>query len=324
MKLLTITLNPVYDIFYTIPHFQPYRENLANKVEVFTGGKAINVSRALRVNGYDNTAVLLLGKENSQAFENGIRADGIDARFYYTEGRIRENLTTLTDGIPETRICVNTFSVKEETLDTILTDLQSLIDRDTIVVCSGKFPQGLTMTTCMAFLRKLMAITPYVALDSQTFGAAEILALQPWMIKPNAEELEALIGYSCTDTETIEKAAEALHRGGIAHVLVSLGGDGAIYCGALGQFRIEVPSLTPQSTIGAGDSTLAGFVSAFAEGLDGTACVTRACAFGSAACLEPGTNPPRPETIATITPTIRVIAKNKVPSVPPMSGLDNQ
>ena len=126
MKLLTVTLNPVYDRFYHIAAFQPYRENLAAKVEVFPGGKAVNVSRALTKNGYDNTALLLLGRENCQAFENAIRAEGIIPLCYYTDGQLRENLTFLSEGMPETRLCVNTFSATPQVLRTILDDLRSV------------------------------------------------------------------------------------------------------------------------------------------------------------------------------------------------------
>ena len=308
MKLLTVTLNPVYDRFYHIPAFQPYRENLASKVEVFPGGKAVNVSRALTRNGYDNTALLLLGRENCAEFEKAIRAEGIAPLCYYTDGHLRENLTFLSDGIPETRVCVNTFSATLEILQAILDDLKQRIDGNTAVVCSGKFPKGLTVVECMAFIREMMAITPYVALDSQTFGANEIVALKPWLIKPNSEEIEALVGHPCHGLEALLEAADSLFQGGIAHVLVSLGGDGALYCGELGRYRIEVPAIRPFSTIGAGDSTLAGFLSAYSEGLDAAACLTRACAFGTAACLEAGTNPPLPDKVVSISKQIRITA----------------
>ena len=185
MKIITVTLNPVYDLFFTIPEFKPYRENLATKIEVFPGGKAVNVSRALTANGYDNTAVLVLGKENGDAFARSIEEEGIRPLIYRVEGRVRENLTTLTDGIPETRICVNTFSLEKETLGRILEDLTARIDGDTAVVISGKFPKGLTMTDCTDFVRGLQTVTPYVVLDSQTFGAEEIRSLKPWLIKPS-------------------------------------------------------------------------------------------------------------------------------------------
>ncbi len=306
MKIVTVTLNPVYDLFYTIPNFQPYRENLAAKVEVFPGGKAVNVSRALKANGHDSTAFLLLGKDNGQAFVSAMENEGLCTRIYRTDGRVRENLTTLTDGIPETRICVHTFSITKEILDHVADDLVSLVDGDTTVVISGKFPKGLTLSDCTDFVRRLQTVTRYIALDSQTFGAEEIRSLKPWLIKPNEEEIEALIGHPCSDLPSLIDAAEDLYWGGIANVLISLGGNGALYVGELGGFRIEVPSITPLSTIGAGDSTLAGFLSAYADGLDAVACLTRACAFGTAACLEEGTNPPKPEKVAELSHTVRV------------------
>ena len=103
MKIITVNLNPAYDIYYRVPGFRQYKENLAESVSVFTGGKGMNVSRALKTNGIGSTAYLLLGRENSKAYTDGITADGIDARIFYASGRIRENLTFLTDGIPETR-----------------------------------------------------------------------------------------------------------------------------------------------------------------------------------------------------------------------------
>jgi fructose-1-phosphate kinase PfkB-like protein len=163
------------------------------------------------------------------------------------------------------------------------------------------------MDDCTDFVRSLQRITPYVALDSQTFGAAEILSLKPWLIKPNEEEIEALVGHPCPDLPSRIEAADTLYAGGICNVLLSLGGNGALYVGESGRFRIEVPAISPLSTIGAGDSTLAGFLSAYAEGLDGVACLARACAFGSAACLEPGTNPPRPDSVDRMTDAIRVL-----------------
>jgi len=306
VKIVTVTLNPVFDLFYTIPHFQPYRENLASKVEVFPGGKAVNVSRALKANGYESTAVLVLGEENGQAFEASMEAEGLNTRIYRVKGRIRENLTTLTEGVPETRICIHTFSLTKEILDSIADDLLSLVNSDTAVVISGKFPKGLTMNDCTDFVRHLQKVTPYIALDSQTFGAEEILTLKPWLIKPNEEEIASLVGHPCTDLPSLTEAANAIHRGGVGNVLISLGGDGALYVGELGSFCIEVPAIAPLSTIGAGDSTLAGFLSAYTEGLDAVTCLTRACAFGTAACLEEGTAPPRPQIIAEIQRSISV------------------
>ena len=104
------------------------------------------------------------------------------------------------------------------------------------------------------------------------------------------------------------RAAEELHQKGIRNVVISLGSRGAVYCGELGRCYVETPAITPLSTVGAGDSTVAGFLAAYTDKPDMIACMRTACAFGTACCLEPGTNPPTPEKIATIASQIKVVA----------------
>ncbi len=306
MKILTVTLNPAYDIFYTVPGFLPNRENLATAVSVFTGGKGLNLSRALKAGGCTSTAFLLLGKNNGPAFEEAVRQSGVDAHVFYVDGRVRENLTLLTEGGPETRISEQSFSVTPALLDRVLQDLTEAIDSETVVVLAGSFPRGLTREEMLRFVGALRALTPYLVLDSKSFSAADTVALRPWLIKPNAEELEAFADHPCNTEDEILAAAEALHRRGIPHVLVSLGGDGALYCGDTGRYRITVPPITPLSTVGAGDSTVAGFLAAYVSGAALPTCLARACAFGSAACLMPGTNPPKRQTIEELAERITV------------------
>lgn len=307
MKIITINLNPAYDIFYRVPGFCPYKENLAESVSVFTGGKGINVSRALTVNGIGSTAFILLGKENPQAYTNGIMSDGIDARIFYTSGRIRENLTFLSDGQPETRVSVNDFYASEQDLDEILQALSAETTRDCVIICSGKFPKGISADTAMFFVRELKKLSDRVVLDSNTFTAEQTAALSPWLIKPNDEEIEAMCHRKISGgTDRYLEAAEELCRGGMSNVFVTLGGGGAVYCGELGKCIAEVPHITPLSTVGAGDSTIAGFVSAYTSGKSLSECIKTACAYGTAACLEEGTNPPRPDKIAEIFGQVKI------------------
>ncbi len=310
MKIITLNLNPVYDIFYRVPQFRPYKENIADSVSVFIGGKGTNVSRALRANGYHSTAFILLGRENCQIFTEKLREEGIDARFFYTEGRLRENVTVLSDGIPETRICMNDFSTDANTLDLILSEIAREASRDSVIVCSGKFPKGIGAEEAISFVRELKRLSDRVVLDSNTFTAAQIIEIAPWLIKPNEEEIEALAGRSFDDPDSLFEAARSLRDGGIGNILISLGGKGAVYSGELGECAVSVPVIRPLSTIGAGDSTVAGFLAAFSENAGLAECLRRACAFGSAACLEPGTNPPRPDNVASLEEQIGIRIRN--------------
>lgn len=306
MKVYTITLNPVYDIFYRVPDFKLFEENQASNVSVFTGGKGVNVSRALLSTGYDTTAYLLLGHENCQSFVEGMVAAQIPTRLFYTEGRMRENVTLIDDKGNETRIIMNDFSANPESLEYILSTLKKEVQPDDIIACSGRFPKGIPTRDTVNFVEKLKELTDKVALDTKSIGLNDTLEIAPWFIKPNEKEVEALVGYPCHDKEIALKAAEELHNNGIANVIISLGAKGAVYCGTLGKCEIEIPSITPVSTVGAGDSTVAGFIAGFIDNPTMENCVKTACAYGTACCLEPGTNPPTPENVKDIASRIKV------------------
>ena len=82
--------------------------------------------------------------------------------------------------------------------------------------------------------------------------------------------------------------------------MISLGGDGALLACKEGVFTVHAPKIRPVSTIGAGDSSIAGFLAAAAEGKSAADCLKTAVAYGTAACLTAGTLPPRREDIHSI------------------------
>lgn len=306
MKVYTITLNPVYDIFYRVPSLKINEENQASGVQLYTGGKGVNVSRALLSCGYDTTAYLLLGHENCQSFIEGLTMAQIPTRLFYTDGRMRENVTLIHESGNETRIVMNNFSANPETLSYILSTLKKEATPNDIIACCGRFPAGIPMADTVAFIEGLKEITDKVVLDTKSIGLGDLLEVAPWFIKPNQKELEALVGYRCDDNETALKAAEELHSKGIANVFITLGERGAVYCGELGKCFVNIPKITPLSTVGAGDSTVAGFIAGYMDDPTMVSCASTACAYGTACCLEPGTNPPTPEKIAVIKSQITV------------------
>jgi fructose-1-phosphate kinase PfkB-like protein len=135
----------------------------------------------------------------------------------------------------------------------------------------------------------------------------DFAAVKPWFIKPNQEEISRCVGKEIrTPAEALEAAREIRARG-IENVMVSLGGDGAVLSSAEGDFTVSVPKIDVISTIGAGDSSVAGFCAAFAEGKSPIECLINAVSYGSAACLTAGTNPPKREDVEAIRKMIKRI-----------------
>ena len=108
------------------------------------------------------------------------------------------------------------------------------------------------------------------------------------------------------DFKDAKLAAELLRAKGIENVMISLGAKGAMLCGAEGCFVAHAPKINALSTIGAGDSSIGGFCAAAKAGMSPSEMLRYSVAYGSAACMTPGTQPPRAEDVQALLPTVTV------------------
>lgn len=298
MKVYTLTLNPAYDVHAVCENFSAGHENLAYTKSREAGGKGVNISRALTENGIANTAVIVLGKDNCADFVQDLEKAGLTCVLLEKEGRIRENLTLHCENGPETRISFAGFSVD----DSILAEVENAmeIDADTVITFTGRVSSGISMESVKAFLAKARAAGAKIVLDSKSFSLEDIYEVKPWLIKPNQEEISEYFGCAVnTIAEAMEKAtAFAAH--GVTNVMISLGEQGAMLLAGGKTYTAKPPVIHAVSTIGAGDSTIAGFIGAAGRGADAAECLKTAVAFGTAACLTEGSQPPLKEAVAKI------------------------
>ncbi len=301
-KIITITLNPAFDLHYTMDKFELKKENYVKEVICDAGGKGVNISRALKANGVDSTAYVILGEENGAQFESNLKADGIDYLPLYVKGRIRENITIHPKKDKETRISLDNFSISGAELNKIYSSLYEKVDCDTIISFSGRIPKGVTKDEIIKFLCKLKGIGARLAVDSNSLTTEDLMLIQPWFIKPNEEEIVSFLGRSVTDAaEAADRAAELCGKGVAEEVMISLGRRGSAWSDGRRKAVVSIPSIDhPVSTIGAGDSTVAGYIAAIAKGGSVDDALRLASAFGTAACLTEGTRPPLPENVKEI------------------------
>ena len=308
MKVYTLTLNPAYDVHAFCAQFRAGHENLADTSVKEAGGKGVNISRALTASGVPNTAVIVIGSENGAEFRRALAADRMQCIYCEREGRIRENLTIHSPGNPETRLSFSGFPVDERVLSEIEGRLD--VDADTVVAFTGRVPSGIPLCAVKNFLLRLRQKGARIVLDSKSFALADLLDVAPWLVKPNQEEISELFGCEVNGFGQTVELARQLAQGGIAHVMISLGEQGAALLHQ-GQLWVAAPpAVEAISTIGAGDSSIAGFIAAAAAGEKPKMCLRNAVAYGTAACLTPGTQPPRGEDIRRILPQIRLTGGN--------------
>ena len=304
MKIYTITLSPAYDVHATASSLVLQHENLAHVKSRDAGGKGVNVSRALTYNGVDNTAVVVLGRDNCADFKAALDSDKMTYVAIEKSGRIRENLTIHEDGKDETRISFSGFSLDNG----ILSEVEALmeVDESSIVTFTGSVPKGVDMPEIKRFLARLKDKGARVVVDSRSFTLADLIEVAPWLIKPNSEEIATYSGKEVNSFADCLDFAKELCAGGIDNVMISLGEKGAILVTADAAVGAVPPTINALSTIGAGDSTIAGFIAAYCEGKDAAEMLRVAVSYGSAACLLEGTTPPTKSNVAEIYKDVKI------------------
>ncbi|MCU1403782.1 MAG: fruK [Glaciihabitans sp.] len=316
--IVTLTANPSLDRTIELPDgLARGGVQRAFATHEQPGGKGVNVSRALIASGLDTVAILPGATADPMLV--ALRAERIPTANLSIAGRVRSNIT-ITEPDGTTTKINEPGPILDESDEIALINLVVSHARDaTWVILAGSLPPGLPADFYARVIRAVRDATadldgtpPKIAVDSSGEPLAALIesGVGVDLIKPNAEELAELTGIS--DGDSLEAnplaaytAAQSLVARGCAAVLATLGSQGAVLATADGGWLATMPSIVPVSTVGAGDSSLAGYLVADERGATPDGRLAQAVAHGSAAASLPGSTMPstaqtRPET-ATIT-----------------------
>lgn len=301
MKIVTLTLSPCFDVHCYADEFLAGRENIVRTQSAELGGKGINISRALLENGIDSTAVVALGRQGGAEVRDALDASGLDYRAVAVDGRVRNNITVHTASGNESRISFDDeLEDGVELLKSVSKMLEELCDGECVLAVAGSVPKGVDIDALCDILETFKNRGTRLVIDSRSFDTSRLARLQPWLIKPNEQEICAYTERDISSPEDAISAARELRTLGIDNVMVTLGECGAVLCCGEGEFFVCSPDVALLSTIGAGDSAIAGFLAATALGIFGKRALEIAVCYGSAACMREGTLPPKSEDIEVL------------------------
>lgn len=306
-KIITLSLNPVADMTCYLDDFQVGGYNEVKSELYDAAGKAVDVSRVLQSYGIENTALIVAGQDNSRRYFERLKDEHVKTRVIYTEGRIRENICIVTKNGVETMLVRQGPSIKHRTINELETVLSEEIHEGTLVVVAGAMPDGITNEILCEICEFIRSSGGSVVLDTRSVSLEDIAKIKPWVIKPNLEELCALVGRKLSSRQDIKDAVHQVADLGVRHVLASFGAQGMVYTDGTVTYKADVPELSEiKSTVGAGDACLAGFIIAHDYKYDLKRSVQFAAAFGTASCLVAGTNPPRRISVAMVNNQVSV------------------
>lgn len=304
-RIVTLTANPSLDRTVGLAEaIRPGEVQGAVSAREDAGGKGINVARVIAAAGVETLAVLPLATDDP--FGVALRASGVRSRPVAIDGFARSNLTiTDPDGVTTKLNLPGATLTPDDAVDLVAAVVSASEGADWLVL-AGSLPPGAEDALYVDIIRAVRGrwgqAAPRIAVD--TSGAAlraVVYDAAPDLIKPNDDELVELTGVALPlgvpFAEAVLPVARALVPARVAAVLVTLGADGAVLVTGDGAWVASPPRIRVSSTVGAGDSSLAGYLLADVAGDPPAERLRRSVRYGAAAASLPGTQAPAPHDL---------------------------
>ena len=288
--IYTVTLNPALDKTAQAPRFTVDEVNRITGLREDPGGKGINVSKVIDRLGGRSRAVALLGGSVGQKIKGMLDEAGIDVWAFEASGETRTNLKVVDDEL-DTHTDINEPGPEATVtqLDAMLSALTGELADGDIVVLSGSLPKGAPVGTYGAWARAFAKAGAKVFLDADGDALTRGLDALPYLVKPNDAELSRLCGKTLEDEHEVAVVARSLVDRGIARVVVSMGGKGAVMAEKDRVLLARSPKVRVGSTVGAGDSVVAALAYAEERGMSLDETARLAMATGAANVMQSGT-----------------------------------
>ncbi|MFE9174195.1 1-phosphofructokinase [Streptomyces kebangsaanensis] len=289
--IVTVTPNPSLDRTYEVPSLERGGVIRATGERMDPGGKGVNVSRAVAAAGRRTVAVLPLGGAPGALVADLLHAQGIEVAPVPVAGATRSNIALAeADGVL-TKINAPGPELSAKEQESLLETVRRRSHGADWIACCGSLPRGLAPSWYADLVARAHATGVRIALDTSGPALLEALREGPDVVKPNAEELAGAVGRPLVTVGDAVKAAEELRGLGARTVLASLGADGQLLVGGDGVWYGSARVDAVRSNVGAGDSSLSGFLIA---GGTGPEALALAVAHGAAAVQLPGSVMPTP------------------------------
>lgn len=288
--IFTLTFSPCIDKSTSVPELIPEKKLRCSEPKSDPGGGGINVARAIKKLGGDATAVYPAGGYTGQAFNKLLADEKVPAIVIQSENETRENIIVLEEknnkqyrfGMPGTKLLENEW---KECLHAI----EKAKDIE-FIVASGSLPPGVPddVYAQLAVIAKKKKAK--LVVDTSGIALKHAVNEGVYLLKPNLGELGSLTGKEYLKPDEAGQAAKQIIEKGNCEVLVvSMGSKGAMLVTSKIVTTVIPPDVEIKSTVGAGDSMVAGIIYALSQGKELEEALQYGVASGTAATLHPGT-----------------------------------
>lgn len=297
-KLITVTLNPAVDTAYQLDKLKIGESTRTKNPLKSAGGKGLNVTRVATLLGEDITATGFLGGNNGAFIRDQLEQLGVTDQFIQVQGETRQCLSFIDSEKNQTEIleegpCISECEAKlfEEKIAELLKDAAEASGGQeagcsAVLAVSGSLPKGFVSGLYRTILAEAKKSGIKVILDTSGQALIDCIEDGPYLIKPNLQELEQVLGYRCQNEDEIWAAMEKLQEMGIKVVIVSDGENGSLVLYEDKHYRVSTANIEAANAVGSGDSFIAGFAAGMVRGYSIEQTLVLASACGAANAME--------------------------------------
>lgn len=309
MRIATLTLHPALDKSADVERMIPERKLRCSAPHYDAGGGGINVSKGIRRLGGQSTAVFPIGGNNGRRLLELLEKEAVATAPVEIAGETRENFSVFeTTTGHQYRFTLPGDPLSEAEAEACLDAVRRL--QPDIVVASGSLPPGLPADYYARVAAETRRMGARLVLDTSGDALKAALDAGVFMLKPNIGELSRLVGVERLEMNQVDDAAMSLiHSGKCEIVVVSLGPHGALLASQDGFVHVAAPIVDKRSTVGAGDSMVAGMVWALGQGKPPLEMAQVGVACGTAATMNAGTELFRAEDVWRLLSWIQTFGK---------------
>ncbi len=285
----TITFNPALDYIAQVENFKIGEINRTKTETILPGGKGLNVSIVLKNLGIENTALGFVAGFVGEELIHKMESQGVTTDFVKVEKgitRINIKISSMSENkVEETALNGMGPQITKGDIDVLLEKIQKMSTKD-MVILSGSIPKNMDKDIYEKICKELSEKGITFIVDSTQELLMNVLKYNPFLIKPNKEELEETLNCKISTKEDIVNAAKELKKMGAQNVLVSLGNDGALLLTKEDEtYYSKAPKGQVVNTVGSGDSMVAGFLAGYYQTQDYEYALKVGVAAGSASAF---------------------------------------
>lgn len=258
MKIVTITLNPALDLTTRLEAMSLGEVNLVSEANLRAAGKGINVAMVLKDLGREVGVTGWLGADNEQSFVSLFAERALGDHFVRVAGSTRINVKISEQSGRVTDLNLPGLTIEQGEVSALELAIDELAPHADWFVLAGSLPKGVAPDYCAHLIRLLKAKGKQVIFDCSGAALSEGIKAAPTLVKPNLEELSQWAGRPIKTLSEQAECARALQASGIPNVVISNGADGLIWFAPDAVWQAIPPRMQVVSTVGAGDSLVAG------------------------------------------------------------------